>query len=329
VHDANPKSGQCAVPMNLFKLVRRHWVRAETNLPDQRIDLRDRAFHGAEVLADDERVANGLRPTHAGKPSSADFARSIRLLFLTACRAQEIGDLQWQEIKWKEGELHIPAKRIKTETPLYLPLTDSALTILKSCQHKRPDYVFGRVGNEGRKGTGNGAGVDLSGANGKINRRIAEALGKVSLDAAKEQEVRELLAAGVKTWRIRRQAHVQWRRVKQIQAKIAAEQAGTAIAAPAFPEWFKPIPKWTVHDIRRTVRTRMAALGINRDICERTLNHVGHITSQQAAYDYYEYRVEIRQALQRWEDKLNAILGIGQRATLSSSPSLSSESVTL
>jgi integrase len=271
----------------------------------------------AEVLADDERIAKGLRPTHAGKRSSANFGRCVRLLFYTGCRAQEIGDLQWKEIKWKEGELHIPAARIKTRTPLFLPLTDSALTILKSIPHNRPDYVFGKITNKGRSGTGSAAGIDLTSVGRKIDDRIAETFNKPSLDAAKEQEVRRLLAQGVKTWRIRRVAHVHWRRVKQIEAKIAAEKARTAIAAPALPEWFKPVPDWTPHDIRRTVVTGMSKIGINSDIAERIVNHKGHIDPMKAVYDHHDYRVQKRQALERWETHLNAILGIGEEKIVS------------
>jgi hypothetical protein len=57
------------------------------------------------------------------------------LLFLTACRAQEIGDLEWSEIKHveidgqKQYELAIPGHRIKEHDPLQLPLVKTALDI--------------------------------------------------------------------------------------------------------------------------------------------------------------------------------------------------------
>ena len=63
---------------------------------------------------------------------------------------------------------------------------------------------------------------------------------------------------------------------------------------------------WVVHDIRRTVQTRFAAIGINRDVANRVLNHaVGPI---DAAYDHHDYFEEKRAALQRWADELQKIV---------------------
>jgi integrase len=262
----------------------------------------------AEVLADDELETRTGKRSHAGKRSIPDFARAVHLLFLTGCRAQEIGDLKWSEIKWKSGELHIPRSRIKTDTDLLLPLTDGALAILRSIERKPGrEFVFGQVGNKGRSASGAGAGIDLTTIRKKIDRRIAEAL-KPSVDA-KEEQVRRLLGEQVPTYRIRSRAHVNWQHIQKIKAKMQAERDGSAIAEqPALPEWFKPIADWTAHDIRRTVRTRMAEIGILPHIGERILNHLGHIDPMQRNYDYHKYKVEMRQALERWEAKLNSII---------------------
>ena len=40
------------------------------------------------------------------------------------------------------------------------------------------------------------------------------------------------------------------------------------------PEQVEPIPHWTLHDLRRTVASRMAALNINLPVIEKVLNHV-------------------------------------------------------
>jgi integrase len=262
----------------------------------------------AEVLADDELEARTGKRSHAGKRSITDFSRAVRLLFLTGCRAQEIGDLKWSEIKWKSGELHIPRSRIKTDADLLLPLTDSALAILQSIERKPGrEFVFGQVGNKGRSASGAGAGLDLTSVRKKIDQRIAEAL-KPAVDA-KEEHVRQLLNDQVPTYRIRSQAHVNWHHIQKIKAKMQGERDGSAIAEqPALPEWFKPIEDWTAHDIRRTVRTRMAEIGILPHIAERILNHVGKIDPVERTYDYHKYKVEMRQALERWEAKLNSII---------------------
>jgi integrase len=63
---------------------------------------------------------------------------------------------------------------------------------------------------------------------------------------------------------------------------------------------------WDLHDLRRSVQTRMIKLGVGRDIVNRTLNHaMGPIDE---AYDQHNYAVEKASALQRWADQLDAIV---------------------
>jgi integrase len=62
---------------------------------------------------------------------------------------------------------------------------------------------------------------------------------------------------------------------------------------------------FTLHDLRRTVRTGLAKLGIRPDIAERSLNH-----SQPgiiATYDTHPYLEEKRDALTQWADCLQAL----------------------
>jgi integrase len=65
---------------------------------------------------------------------------------------------------------------------------------------------------------------------------------------------------------------------------------------------------WTLHDLRRTVETRMAGLGIPKDHVNRVLNHAaGPITE---AYDLHSYIPEKRAALQKWADQLELLTNI-------------------
>ena len=61
---------------------------------------------------------------------------------------------------------------------------------------------------------------------------------------------------------------------------------------------------FTLHDLRRTVRTGLAELGIRPDVAERCLNHAqpGII----ATYDTHQYLDEKRDALTQWTDHLQA-----------------------
>jgi integrase len=67
---------------------------------------------------------------------------------------------------------------------------------------------------------------------------------------------------------------------------------------------------WTLHDIRRSVRTRLSSIGIAPHIAELVLNHVGHRRSVDGAvYDQHDYQLEIADALMRWSVALAAIVG--------------------
>jgi integrase len=64
---------------------------------------------------------------------------------------------------------------------------------------------------------------------------------------------------------------------------------------------------WDLHDLRRSVETRMAGLGIPKDHVNRVLNHAaGPITER---YDLHSYLPEKAAALQRWADELERIIG--------------------
>jgi integrase len=71
------------------------------------------------------------------------------------------------------------------------------------------------------------------------------------------------------------------------------------------------VPEVTIHDLRRTVGTRMSELGVPRDVRERILNHGGKRTGDltDGVYNRYEFDAEKRAALELWADALDAILG--------------------
>ena len=68
---------------------------------------------------------------------------------------------------------------------------------------------------------------------------------------------------------------------------------------------------FTPHDLRRTVRTRLAEIGIQDVIAERVLGH--KLQGLLAVYNQHSYDAEKRQALARWEDRLAEILGKGDK----------------
>jgi integrase len=63
----------------------------------------------------------------------------------------------------------------------------------------------------------------------------------------------------------------------------------------------KPIPPWTLHDLRRTATSGMARLGIPPHVADRILNHqAGTIRGVAAVYNRYTYLPERQTALEAW-----------------------------
>jgi integrase len=70
------------------------------------------------------------------------------------------------------------------------------------------------------------------------------------------------------------------------------------------------IKKFTPHDLRRTVASQMAALGIDRVVTGKLLNHasVDRDTVTGMIYDRHSYDAEKRRAVERWADRLMGIV---------------------
>lgn len=68
---------------------------------------------------------------------------------------------------------------------------------------------------------------------------------------------------------------------------------------------------FTVHDLRRTMRTHLAALGIRSEIAERCLNH--RLRGVEGTYNTHDYFQERRAALEAWVNLLLEIEnGVGK-----------------
>ena len=93
-------------------------------------------------------------------------------------------------------------------------------------------------------------------------------------------------------------------RIAQINAE---RRLGRPLAKGEKPEKSDFLPAWQHRDLRRTVETRLAKLGVRQEIINRLLNHaIGSITTVYNQHEYYE---EKKAALQRWSDELDRIVG--------------------
>lgn len=67
---------------------------------------------------------------------------------------------------------------------------------------------------------------------------------------------------------------------------------------------------WWLHDLRRTVVTGMAEIGIQPHVIEAVVNHVsGHKAGVAGVYNRASYATEKRIALQRWANHLDDVVG--------------------
>lgn len=64
-----------------------------------------------------------------------------------------------------------------------------------------------------------------------------------------------------------------------------------------------PLPAWTFHDLRRTVSSHLARLGVSTDIRGRILNHAMQGVTERH-YTPYDFQAEKRSALDRWAAEL-------------------------
>ena len=71
----------------------------------------------------------------------------------------------------------------------------------------------------------------------------------------------------------------------------------------------KALSHWTLHDLRRTMRTGLGRLGVPPHIGELCINHVkGGI---QAVYDKYTYQPQIKDALECWANHVKTVVDNG------------------
>src|SRR5262249_41771985 len=66
------------------------------------------------------------------------------------------------------------------------------------------------------------------------------------------------------------------------------------------------VPDFRLHDLRRTVRTRLPGLGVSPDVAERVLGHA--LPGMRKVYDQYDYLPQTRKALEAWSKHLDGIL---------------------
>jgi integrase len=81
------------------------------------------------------------------------------------------------------------------------------------------------------------------------------------------------------------------------------------------------VQPWTLHDIRRSVATKMADIGIMPHVIEAVLNHQsGHKGGIAGVYNRSSYEREVRNALALWESRVHELIEGGERRVVNFKP---------
>jgi integrase len=69
------------------------------------------------------------------------------------------------------------------------------------------------------------------------------------------------------------------------------------------------VEAWTIHDLRRTVCSGMARLGVPIHVIEKCVNHVsGTLSGVAGIYSRYSYEAEKRAAMQLWGEHIASLV---------------------
>ena len=84
------------------------------------------------------------------------------------------------------------------------------------------------------------------------------------------------------------------------------------------------VSDWTVHDIRRSVATGMADIGVQPHIIEQILNHQsGHKRGPAGIYNRSSYEREVKAALALWADHVRTLVDGGEHKVVAFTPAAS------
>jgi len=81
------------------------------------------------------------------------------------------------------------------------------------------------------------------------------------------------------------------------------------------------VTDWRLHDIRRSVVTKLGDIGVAPHIIEQILNHQsGHRAGVAGVYNRSSYEREVRAALAMWNDHIRTLVDGGERKVVAFVP---------
>jgi integrase len=111
--------------------------------------------------------------------------------------------------------------------------------------------------------------------------------------------------------------------IKTVPCTASREHLFGSRSGTGFANWDKGkqaldarcgVTGWTVHDIRRSVATKLADIGVQPHVIEQILNHQsGHKRGIAGIYNRSSYGREVRAALALWADHVSTLVDGGER----------------
>jgi integrase len=221
------------------------------------------------VLSDDEIRWFWSACEEIGWP----FGPLFQLLLVTAQRRDEVGTMTLAELDPERRVWLIPREKAKNDRAHEVALSERALAIIAELQEKR-----GRI------------------AELKASPLIFTTNGKTSVSGFSNAKERldakmEKLARKERGWP---------------KDDAACRKALKLRGAQDVP---KLVPKFILHDLRRTAATGMARLNIAPHVVDKVLNHSsGTIRGVAAVYNRFDYLAERRAALDAWARHVDNLL---------------------
>ena len=127
------------------------------------VTVNEAGFTNKQVEKSRERVLSLEELSAIWKAvGSSSHDAIVKLLTLTGCRREEIGDLLWSEIDLNAGTILLPESRTKNHKKLLVPLSAPARAILVAQPRRTEangslrDFVFGTVPEQGFQGWSTG-----------------------------------------------------------------------------------------------------------------------------------------------------------------------------
>jgi len=118
--------------------------------------------------------------------------------------------------------------------------------------------------------------------------------------------------------------------IKSVPKMVSRDQLFGAHSPAGFTAWAKEkraldarsgVSNFTVHDIRRSVATKLADIGVQPHIIEQILNHQsGHKAGPAGIYNRSSYEREVRAALALWEDHVRTLVEGSERKIVRYTP---------